>query len=255
MNMEITPTKAFRIGFFVSLFLAGFYLALFILSLSGAGPGAANVNEFNVYGQGTSQIRNDMPSASDFASAENSDIIYQSKYEWGKEMPTAFTSSFLISTSTSDGTWRNAYRVKSAGAGHKVSFEATKISGTAEFASEIRLEATEASGENYDSKIKFDTRDGNATIEGRVYNSVNGRPATVSELSAVGKYLLEHHLNVSEPEITPEDWLGFCERVNRDMILDPSLAGIWIAPLNTSEHNYVYDPKSGKIAMLKNTTN
>jgi hypothetical protein len=80
--------------------------------------------------------------------------------------------------------------------------------------------------------IWFDTRDGLATIQGRVYNNSEGRPATIEELDAVGKYLLNTHLNVSNEPITPESWLNFCESLDRDMILDPSIPdGVYIAPI------------------------
>jgi len=94
------------------------------------------------------------------------------------------------------------------------------------------LSATEAGGENFDSIIQFDTRDGNATIQGRVYNAAEGRPANLEELDAVGKYLLNTHLNVSNEPITPDGWLGFCRDLDKDMILDPTIPdGIYIAPL------------------------
>jgi hypothetical protein len=83
--------------------------------------------------------------------------------------------------------------------------------------------------------IWFDTRDGLATIQGRVYNSENGRPATIEELDAVGKYLLNTHLNVSNKPIVQESWLNFCEGLDQDVNMPD---GIYILPVNDSNYNY-----------------
>jgi len=99
--------------------------------------------------------------------------------------------------------------------------------------------------------IQFDTRDGNATIQGRVYNAVKGRPATLEELDAVGKYLLNTHLNVSLAPITPEDWLGVCESLDKDVNMPE---GIYILPMNDSKYNYTLTGE-GKILRSRNTTN
>ncbi len=192
--MTASPVNIFRFCFFLSLSLAAVYLALFILSLGGT-PGQANIAEFSLTGSGNMQARTDTKTASDFASAQDADVAYDSTYKWGiEDEPESFRSDFLISSASEDGKWKNAYRIKGSGAGHKVDFKATKISGDASFAGEIILSATESGGENFDSVIEFDTRDGNATISGRVYNSTAGRPATMQELDAVGKFLLKHHL-------------------------------------------------------------
>jgi hypothetical protein len=211
--------------------ISAVYLALFILSLSGGSPGEANIAELSLLGSGNMQVRTDSKTAADFASAEGATVAYESAYKWGvKDEPESLSSSFLISSASEDGKWKNAYRVKGSGAGHKVDFTATKITGDASFAAELTLSATEAKTPSFDSVIEFDTRDGNATISGRVYNRTAGRPATLQELDAVGKFLLNHHLNVSEPEITPDNWLGFCDSLNR--LIDPAIApGIYIAPV------------------------
>ncbi len=244
--LAASPVNIFRFCFFLSLSLAAVYLALFILSLGGT-SGQANIAEFSLTGSGNMQARTDTKTASDFASAQDANVDYDSIYKWGmKDEPESLSSSFLISSASEDGKWRNAYRIKGSGAGHKIDFKATKISGDASFASEITLSATEAGGENFDSVIEFDTRDGNATISGRVYNSTAGRPATMQELDAVGKFLLKHHLNVSEPEITPDNWLGFCESLNR--LIDPAIApGIYIAP-----DGYALD-ETGNLVRLNRT--
>jgi hypothetical protein len=83
--------------------------------------------------------------------------------------------------------------------------------------------------------IWFDTRDGNATIMGRVYNSIEGRPATIEEIDPIGQYILNTHLNVSNEPITPESWLNFCEGLDQDVNMPE---GIYILPVNDSKYNY-----------------
>lgn len=248
--MTASPVNIFRFCFFLSLSLAAVYLALFILSLGGT-PGEANSLDTSLSGTGTADLRHDTERSSDRAMAEGAAIMYDYSRKWGveDEAETA-TSSFIVSGGT--GGYKTQYAVKGSGAGHKVDYRATKISGDASFASEISLSGNEAGGENFDSVIEFDTLAGNATIQGRVYNQTAGRPATVEELDAVGKYLLQTHLNVSSTPITPDNWLGFCGELDRDMILDASTKGIYVAPTNDSTYNYVWNGE--KVARQLNTT-
>jgi hypothetical protein len=211
----------------LSLSVSAIYLALFILSLGGS-PGEANSLDTSLKGTGTMDIRHDNERSSDRAMADGAAIMYDYSREWGaKDESETATSSFIVTSGS--GGYKTQYAVKGSGAGHKVDYRATKISGDASFASEITLTGNEAGGENFDSVIEFDVLSGNATIRGRVYNQTAGRPATTEELDAVGKYLLQTHLNVSTTLITPENWLDFCRML--DHLIDPAIApGVYIAP-------------------------
>ncbi|OPY54715.1 MAG: hypothetical protein A4E48_00294 [Methanosaeta sp. PtaU1.Bin060] len=195
--------------------------------------GSGNNIDSSLIGTGTMDYRHDSEHSSDRAMANNATIIYEYSRSWGRGLSTeTMASNFIVSSG--QGGWKTQYAVKGTGAGHKVDYRATKISGDASFASEISLTAVEGS-ENFDSVIQFDTRDGNATIQGRVYNSTAGRPATIEELDAVGKYILNTHLNVSLKPITPEDWLEFCGMLDQDVNMPD---GIYILPVNDSLYNY-----------------
>lgn len=212
--------------FYASCILATVCLLAIIYLVGTSGLG--NSLDSSLKGSGTMDIRHDNERSSDRAMAEGAAIMYDYSRKWGveDEAETA-TSSFIVSSGT--GGYKTQYAVKGSGAGHKVDYRATKISGDASFASEITLTGNEAGGENFDSVIEFDVLSGNATIRGRVYNQTAGRPATTEELDAVGKYLLQTHLNVSTAPITPENWLGFCDSLNR--LIDPAIApGVYIAP-------------------------
>ena len=222
--------------FYASCILAGraFIAILYIVGTSGS----ANTLDTSMVGTGTMNYRHDSEHSADIAMAENASIMYDYSRTWGQDVAVETAKSQFVVTSAKGG-YKTQYAVKGSGAGHKVDYRATKISGDASFASEISLSATESGGENVDSMIWFDTRDGLATIQGRVYNNSEGRPATIEELDAVGKYLLNTHLNVSKEPIVPESWLGSCEELNRDMILDPTVpAGLYILPANDSKYNY-----------------
>jgi hypothetical protein len=234
--------------FYASCILAGlaFIAILYVVGTSGS----ANVLDTSMIGTGTMNYRHDSEHSSDVAMAENASIMYDYSRTWGQDVETA-TSQFAVTSAK--GGYTTQYSVKGSGAGHKLEYTATKVSGNASFASTINLSATESGGESLDSMIWFDTRDGLATIQGRIYNNSNGRPATIEELDAVGKYLLNTHLNVSYEPMTPEGWLNFCEGLDRDMILDPSVPeGIYIVPVNDSKYNYSL--VDGKIIRSMNAT-
>jgi hypothetical protein len=224
--MKIFTPDEFKKYFYASLFLAIICLILAIVAIGESGQ--ANSLDTSLSGTGTADLRHDNDRSSDRAMAEGAAIMYEYSRKWGvKDEPEIATSSFIVSSGS--GGYKTQYAVKGSGAGHKVDYRATKISGDASFASEITLTGNEAGGENFDSVIEFDVLSGNATIRGRVYNQTAGRPATTEELDAVGKYLLQTHLNVSTTPITPTGWLDFCAGLNR--LIDPSIApGVYIAP-------------------------
>ena len=62
-----------------------------------------------------------------------------------------------------------------------------------------------------------------------------GGGEVIEELDAVGKYLLNTHLNVSNEPIAPENWLSFCEGLDQDVNMPD---GIYILPTNDSKYNY-----------------
>jgi len=218
--------------FYASCILAGlaFVAILYVVGTSGS----ANTLDTSMVGTGTMNYRHDSEHSSDIAMAENASIMYDYSRTWGTDVLTETAKSQFVVTSAKGG-YKTQYSVKGSGAGHKVDYKATKISGDASFATEISLTATEAGGQSFDSMIWFDTRDGLATIQGRVYNSENGRPATIEELDAVGKYLLNTHLNVSNKPIVQESWLNFCEGLDQDVNMPD---GIYILPVNDSNYNY-----------------
>lgn len=246
--LKASPIDFFRFVFLSSLGVIAVCMAAFILSASTNSPGEANVLDSSLVGTGTMDYRHDTQHSSDRAMAENATILYEYSKSWGVDMPTeTATSNFIISSGK--GGYKTQYIVRGSGANHKVDYRATKILGDASFASEITLTATEASGESFDSVVEFDTRSGNATIKGRVYNSTAGRPATMEELDAVGKYLLNTHLNVSNAPILPDDWLGFCSSLDQDVNMPE---GIYILPVNDSKYNYTL--VAGKIVRLLNAS-
>jgi len=231
--------------FYASCILAGlaFIAILYVVGTSGS----ANTLDTSLVGTGTMNYRHDSEHSADIAMAENASIMYDYSRTWGQDIAVETAKSQFVVTSAKGG-YKTQYAVKGSGADHKVDYRATKISGDASFASEITLTATEAGGQSFDSMIWFDTRDGLATIQGRVYNNSAGRPATIEELDAVGKYLLNTHLNVSNAPILPEDWLGFCSGLDQDVNMPE---GIYILPVNDSKYNYTLE--GGKIVRSLNT--
>ena len=235
MTKLFTP-EDIRKYFYASCLLAGLALSA-IFYIVGTG-GSGNVLDTSIVGTGTGSIRHDSEHSADLAMAENASIIYDYSRSWDDNDNIEVAKSQFVVTSANGG-YKTQYLVKGSRAGHKVEYRATKIAGNASFASEISMSATEAGDESLDSMFWLDTRDGLATIRGRVYNYDGRRPATIEEIDQVGRYLLNSHLNVSKEPIVPESWLGSCEELNRDMILDPTVPdGLYILPANDSKYNY-----------------
>ncbi|DBA35206.1 TPA_asm: hypothetical protein vir525_00064 [Caudoviricetes sp. vir525] len=245
MAKLFTP-EDIRKYFYASCILAGlaFIAILYVVGTSGS----ANTLDTSMVGTGTMNYRHDSEHSADVAMAENASIMYDYSRTWGQDVAVETAKSQFVVTSAKGG-YKTQYAVKGSGADHKVDYRATKISGDASFASEITLTATEAGGESFDSMIWFDTRDGLATIQGRVYNNSEGRPATIEELDAVGKYLLNTHLNVSYEPITQAGWLDFCNGLDKDVNMPE---GIYILPTNDSKYNYSL--VDGKVIRSMNTT-
>lgn len=234
--MEILGPADFKKYFYASLILALICLFGALLAIGSSASGNSLVS--SVIGMGDVQIRHDFEDIADYASAKNSTISYSVGILWGVASAQTIDSNYHISARYADR--KNAYRITGNGADHSIKYTAEKISGEADFANKITYDITESGNEQFDSVIKFDTRDGNATISGRIYNSVEGRPATLEEANLVGQFLIEEHLNVSRPAITPDNWLGFCDSINSDMILDKNIPdGIYLLPENTSMYDYI----------------
>ena len=233
--MYIEPVKLFRATLYSSLILAAMFFGLFILSAFYQIPGECNSNNLHIVGHGDVYIRHDMPDVADYASGEDVDAEYRSKIlwgisDWGVKREDSISSEYHVKATYED--WKNKFRIEGSGAGNKISYTATHLNGTGDFASEIHVKETAAGDDSLVSTIMFDTRDGSAQITGRIINSTdNGRPATFEEVDLVGKFLIESQLNISKPAITPENWLGSCAELNHDMILDEDVPdGIYILP-------------------------
>jgi hypothetical protein len=227
--MRLSPICLFRICFLLSFAFAGLFLALFIISLSGS-PGSANIIEQSIVGTGDLYTRHDSATSSDLASVVNASVVYGAKREWqGDSDPKTFTSSFLVSGATSKGGFRNQYVVKASGAGYKHVYRATAITGEFAGSGDVSLTIGEDGATSLDSLILVDSRQGNATFQGRIYSSENGKPVTVEEADAVGRFMVRSYLNITEPLAGVDNWLGFCESLNR--LIDPAIApGIYVAP-------------------------
>jgi hypothetical protein len=210
--------------------------------------GYANTIEQSIMGVGDIYTRHDSEHMSDLASAKNSTFIYENKEVWGLiESPDTMASSFIINGATTEGGYRNQYVVKSSGAGYKHVYRATQISGDFSGSGEVVFTLGEDGSENIDSLILMDSRAGNATFQGRVYASEDGKPITKEEMDSVGRFMIRSYLNISKPILTPEGWLNFCETLDKDMILDKSVPdGFYISPPG-------YKLKDGKL--VKDSTN
>lgn len=226
--MELFTPEDIRKYFYASCILAIICLLFSIVAIGLSGQ--ANINEQSIVGTGDLYTRHDSTHASDLASAANSTVVYQAKREWDVPgSPETFATSFIVSGAQAKGGYRNQYVVKSSGAGYKHVYRATAISGDFSGSGEVSLTTGGDGGESLDSLVLMDSRTGNATFQGRIYNSQSGRPVTAEETDAVGKFLIRSYLNVSQPITTPEGWLDFCGMLDRDNILAQE-GGVYVIP-------------------------
>jgi hypothetical protein len=68
--------------------------------------------------------------------------------------------------------------------------------------------------QSLDSLILMDSRAGNATFQGRIYNGRSGKPVAEEEMDAIGKFVVRSYLNITEPIKTSQDWLQFCNMLD-----------------------------------------
>jgi len=230
--MRISPTRLLRWSFLLSVVGLASCIAALIVFAGVSSTGEANIIDQKIIGSGDIYTRHDSESASDLASAVNSTVSYEATRTWDdEESSQKFTTSFIVFGAQSSGGYRNQYVVKSSGAGYKHVYRATAITGDFSGSGEITFSVGEDGAQNLDSLVIMDSRAGNATFQGRIYNVQTGKPITAEETDAAGRFIIESYLNVSQPIKTPEDWLGFCESLDKDVILDKtSPSGYYIIP-------------------------
>jgi hypothetical protein len=226
--LDLFTPEDIRKYFYTSCFLAIICLILALVAIGESGY--ANTIEQTIIGKGDIYTRHDSQSASDLASAINSTLVYEAKREWtGESESQQFSSSFIVTGAQASGGYRNQYVVKSSGAGYKHVYRATQISGDFAGQGDVSLTIGEDGAESLDSLVLMDSRNGNATFQGRIYSSVGGRPITAEEMDAVGQLMIRSYLNISQTIDKPVGWLDFCGSLNR--LIDPAVApGIYVAP-------------------------
>ena len=219
--------------FYASCMLAVFCLLLAILAISQSGE--ANTIQQTIVGTGDLYTRHDASDSSDLAIVDNATVRYEGDRNWGNsgDDPKTLDSSVIVSGAK--GGYQNQYRIESSAIGYKHSYTATQIYGDFSGSGEISITVDDAGATNLDSLVLMD---GNATFKGRIYSSGAGKPITSEETDAIGQFIIRSYLNITEPIEQPDDWLGFCDSLNRDIILDDEFGAIYILPENTSLYNY-----------------
>jgi hypothetical protein len=218
--IRLSPSTLFRITFLLSILGLALVTALYILVAGVSGPAEANTISQKITGTGDVYTRHGTTEAFDQASAVNSTVYYEMNTHWDDNTPgRTFETSFIVVGATSKGGFRNQYVVKSAGAGYKHVYRVTAITGDFVGSGDISLTFGEDGAPSLDSFILMDSRSGNATFQGRITKSVNGRPSNINseDTDAVGKLLIESYLNITQPIKEPEDWLAFCEALNEGL--------------------------------------
>jgi len=189
--------------------------------------GYAGVLETSIKGTGSMDVRHHTERAADVAMAQNATVVYQSSITGSvDDMARAFSTSFMVFGA--GGTRRDQYVVKGSGAGNKVEFRATQLSGDFVGEGDIVLRM-EDDRESFESRIVLDSTAGEAVFQGRVKaRDPVGRPFTVEEIEAVGAFLIESYLLEEEPPETVANWLTFCSLINTE--LQSVAPGAYVTP-------------------------
>lgn len=190
--------------------------------------GLANYFKNSIWGVGSFEQRSTFGGMSDIASANNGIINYRSEALWtdgSTEMKLDSTYEVEALKSIKGMPFSNRYAVAVYSVGYKHKLEAYAITGNFTGSAHFVTTATDI-----DSVIVMDSRTGNASFRGSVMKAAGKHPITESETLAVGKFVISQALNATDP-ITNDDPLAFCYKLDKDMILDPTVPdGIYISP-------------------------
>jgi len=205
--MPLYTPGDFKKYFWASCILSIICLIGAIVAIGSSAYG--DVIEQSIRGTGDFYTWHDSEHASDLASAVNATVIYDAI-----RTPETFSTSFIVSGAQSSGGYRNQYVVKSSGAGYKHVYRATAITGDFVGSGEVMVTVGGDGAQSLDSLILMDSRAGNATFQGRIYNGRSGKPVAEEEMDAIGKFVVRSYLNITEPIKTSQDWLQFCNMLD-----------------------------------------
>ena len=195
----------------------------------GAWLGHSDYFKNTIQGIGSFEQRSDFGDTLDVASAANGVVNYRAEATWTDgitSMQLTETYEVTASPKLKGMIFSNRYAVGVFSAGYNHKLEAYNIEGN--FSGSAKFVTADAS---IDSVIVMDSRTGNASFTGAVVNQRVGKhPLTESETLAVGKFIIKQALNATDP-VTNDDPLAFCYKLDKDMILDPTVPdGVYIAP-------------------------
>ena len=191
--------------------------------------GHADFFKNSIVGTGSMEQRTAINGASDIASIASGTVVYKQEATWNDGTTTlTFNTSFEVTSvkAIRGVPFSNKYSVGVYSNGYKHRLVATGITG--DFTGSAKFLMVDTS---LDSVILMDSTNGSAKFRGSVINMNAGKhPLTESETLAIGKFVIEQELNINTL-ITVDNWLGFCDKLNRDMILaDDVPDGIYIQP-------------------------
>lgn len=212
--------------------------------------GSSDYYKQSIIGFGSLDTRSQFGETTDIASVANGQIVWKETATWtgGKKTITdlKLESSYEVEVEAARGntgglpfSTRYSVAVYSQGYAHKLS--AYDITGI--FSGNARVVTTEVT---LDTVFAMDSRNGNATFEGKVINTRGQKHAlTEKDTLAIGKFVINEELSITDPQELPEDPLAFCESLNRDVITDKTVpTGVYFAPIGyTVDENGMLIPE------------
>lgn len=249
--------KMFRIIFFFCYLALAFGLACAIFSAATINTGQSNLyikTDITGTGSGSSYHEGRLGESSGFKNASTDYHYLQTRdYDTG-----IYTQSSKFLMDGGEASYWNYHRVwtdKDLAGKDSIRIDVSNIAGSYYGASGMNISYNEADGsEELESTIKIDTTSGNASITMRVINWTTGKPVSLEEIDRVGQFVVDSIVKLSTPVTTEQGWLDFCGLLDSDVILDSGNSGIYVAPMNNTLYNYLWDKNLQKIIRTINQT-
>lgn len=206
MQSIVAARKECRIYKHVAIAITVLQVCLMLLILLTDG----NVIEFRASGEGMLYSTHSSSNAGETAGVDTGEFAYTHKVEWA-EGYSKVTSVFVARAA---GGYGDQYVVTARGAGHTIDYEVRQIagnfSGNRDFTLHIR---PDDQSEDLDQHILVQ---GNMTLIAKIRSTDRfGRPLDNETVFLRGKAMVDSYVNLSKPATRPEDWLGFCEEIER----------------------------------------
>jgi hypothetical protein len=228
----VYSVRAFRVMFAAGLLVIALCVAMIIFCASLSTSGSANlIMEGTDRGSGT--IDNDIQTKNQMARmmAQDStgiEMIYSKTTIKAEDGSISDKLKAEMSLDKGDGSRRTKFVVTGKGDDASSNIFIDQIMGAFEGSAETWIDTADDGSKSFDMTFTFEGR--NITYHGQFYNREGNRVTDYEGIRGIGNLSVTRHYNKTSTPHTEAGWLDFCAGLNRDVILDKSTNGVYIAP-------------------------